>query len=50
MDILITLIGLAILFWVLGLVFHIGGKLIHILLVVALIIFVLRLFGIDFGF
>lgn len=30
-------------FWVLGLVAHIGGGLIHILLVIALIIFIINL-------
>lgn len=35
-----TLIGLLILFWVLGLVFDIAGGLVHILLVIALIVFV----------
>ncbi|MBB5171390.1 lmo0937 family membrane protein [Rummeliibacillus sp. G93] len=39
-----TLIGLLVLFWVLGLIFHIGGGLIHILLVIALIVFIVRLF------
>ncbi|WP_251636295.1 lmo0937 family membrane protein [Sporosarcina sp. NCCP-2716] len=32
-----------IVFWVLGLVFKIGGGLIHILLVIALIVFILNL-------
>lgn len=38
-----SLIGLLILLWVLGLVFRIGGGLIHILLVIAGIIFVIQL-------
>ncbi|ETI70521.1 lmo0937 family membrane protein [Neobacillus vireti] len=38
-----TIIGLLLLFWVLGLVFHIAGGLIHILLVVALVVFVFKL-------
>jgi hypothetical protein len=35
-----TLIGLLILFWILGLVFEIAGGLVHILLVIALIVFI----------
>lgn len=35
-----TLIGLLILFWVLGLVFDVAGGLIHVLLVIALVVFV----------
>ncbi|WP_143139302.1 lmo0937 family membrane protein [Alkalibacterium sp. 20] len=35
-----TLIGILVLFWVLGLVFEIGGGIIHILLVIALIVFI----------
>ncbi len=35
-----TLIGILILFWILGLVFEIGGGIIHILLVIALIVFI----------
>lgn len=35
-----TLIGLLILFWVLGLVFDIAGGLVHVLLVIAIIIFI----------
>lgn len=38
-----TLIGLLILFWVLGLVFDIAGGLIHALLVIAIIVFVFDL-------
>jgi hypothetical protein len=40
---LYTLIGLLLLFWVVGLVAHVGGGLIHLLLVVALCIFVFDL-------
>ncbi|SFK57002.1 hypothetical protein SAMN04488569_10511 [Marinilactibacillus piezotolerans] len=35
-----TLIGLLLLFWVLGFVFEIAGGLVHILLVIALIVFI----------
>lgn len=35
-----TLIGLLILFWILGLVFEIAGGLVHILLVIALLVFI----------
>jgi len=38
-----SLIGLLVLLWVLGLVFKIGGALIHLVLVVAAIVFVFRL-------
>lgn len=39
-----TLISLLILFWIVGLVAHIGGSFIHALLAVALIVFVVNLF------
>lgn len=39
-----TLISLLLLFWVIGLVAHIGGGFIHTLLVLALIVFVFNLF------
>ncbi|MDZ7834338.1 MAG: lmo0937 family membrane protein [Alkalibacterium sp.] len=35
-----TIIGLLILLWVLGLLFEIGGGIIHVLLVIALIVFI----------
>ncbi|MFO8068395.1 MAG: lmo0937 family membrane protein [Alkalibacterium sp.] len=35
-----TLIGLLILFWFLGFIFEIGGAIIHVLLVIALIVFI----------
>jgi hypothetical protein len=38
-----TLISLLILFWIVGLFAHVGGGLIHLLLVVALVIFVFDL-------
>ncbi|MGG5252478.1 lmo0937 family membrane protein [Neobacillus sp. SM06] len=38
-----TIIGLLLLFWVLGLVFHIAGGLIHLLLVIAIVVFVFKL-------
>ncbi|GAA0480708.1 hypothetical protein IRB23M11_12150 [Alkalibacterium sp. m-11] len=38
-----TLIGLLILFWILGLVFEIAGGLVHILLVIALIVFIFNM-------
>ncbi len=40
---LYTLISLLVLFWLIGLVAHIGGGLIHALLVVALCLFVFNL-------
>ena len=42
-NIIWTLITLLVVFWVLGLVFQIGGGLIHTLIVIALIIFVFKL-------
>jgi hypothetical protein len=38
-----TIVVLLLLFWVLGFAMHVAGGLIHILLVVALVIIVLRL-------
>jgi hypothetical protein len=38
-----TLISLLVLFWLVGLVAHIGGAFIHALLVVALVIFVFNM-------
>jgi hypothetical protein len=38
-----TIIGLLLLFWLIGLVAHIGGGLIHLLLVIAVIVLVVRL-------
>jgi hypothetical protein len=37
-----TIVGILVLFWILGLVMHIAGGLVHILLVLALIIAVVR--------
>ncbi|WP_430413692.1 lmo0937 family membrane protein [Lederbergia citrea] len=38
-----TIIGLLLLFWILGLVFHIAGGLIHLLLVLAVVVFIIKL-------
>ncbi|HLR89244.1 MAG TPA: lmo0937 family membrane protein [Atopostipes sp.] len=38
-----TLIGLLILFWFLGLLLDIGGAVIHVLLVIAVIVFIFNL-------
>lgn len=38
-----TILIIVLVLWLLGFSFHIGGNLIHILLVVALIVFVIRL-------
>jgi len=43
MGFLKWLVGIIVLIWVLGLVFKIGGGLIHILLVVAAIVFIFDL-------
>jgi len=37
---LTTIVGILVLLWLLGLIVHIGGGLIHLLLVIALVIFV----------
>jgi uncharacterized membrane protein YtjA (UPF0391 family) len=42
-DMLWTLIVLLLLFWVLGFAFDVAGGIIHILLVIALVIFVVNL-------
>ncbi|MCM2532727.1 lmo0937 family membrane protein [Neobacillus pocheonensis] len=38
-----TIIGLLVLFWVLGVAFHLLGGLIHILLVIAVVMFIFKL-------
>lgn len=38
-----TIIGLLLLFWVLGFAFHIAGGLIHVLLVIAVVVFIVKL-------
>lgn len=38
-----TLIGLLILFWILGVIFEIASGLVHILLVIALIVFIFNM-------
>jgi K+-transporting ATPase A subunit len=38
-----TIIGILVLLWLLGLIGHIGGGLIHLLLVVALVVFIYRM-------
>ena len=38
-----TIIGILILAWLLGLIFEIAGGLIHILLVIALVVFIARM-------
>ena len=47
MGLIEWIIVIAIGLWLLGLVFRIGSKLIHILLVVGLLLLVLRLLGIN---
>ncbi|HLR60104.1 MAG TPA: lmo0937 family membrane protein [Pseudogracilibacillus sp.] len=39
-----TIIGILILLWILGFSFDIGGGLVHILLVIALIVLIIRIF------
>jgi len=38
-----TIVGILVLLWLLGLVFRIGGGLIHILLVIAVVVFLFNL-------
>jgi hypothetical protein len=38
-----TIVGILLLLWLLGFAFHVGGGLIHALLVIALIVFVVQL-------
>lgn len=38
-----TIIGILLLLWILGFLFHVGGGLIHALLVIALIVFIVNL-------
>ena len=43
-GILWTIIAALVLFWVLGLAFHVAGGLIHVLLVIAAVLFVINMF------
>ncbi|WP_186428922.1 MULTISPECIES: lmo0937 family membrane protein [unclassified Clostridium] len=46
MGILRWIGGIVVLFWIIGLIFRIGGSLIHLLLIIAAVIFVVdALFG-----
>jgi len=45
MGLLRWLAGILIIFWLLGLVLHIGGGLIHILIVIAVIVFIFDIIG-----
>jgi hypothetical protein len=38
-----TIVGILVLLWLLGLVFRVGGALIHVLLVIAVVVFVFNL-------
>jgi len=39
-----TILAILIVLWLIGLIAHIGGALIHLLLVVALVVFLIQLF------
>lgn len=39
-----TIIGIILLMWLLGFSFEIGGNLVHILLVIALVVLIVRIF------
>jgi hypothetical protein len=45
MGFLKMLVGIVIIFWLLGFVLHIGGAMIHFLLVIAAIVFIFDLIG-----
>lgn len=38
-----TIVGILLLFWLLGFALHIGGGLIHLILVIAVVVFVVQL-------
>lgn len=38
-----TIVGILVLLWLLGLVFRVGGALIHVLLVIAVVVFLFNL-------
>ena len=38
-----TIVGILVVLWLLGLIAHVGGGLIHLLLVIALIVFIVNL-------
>jgi len=42
-NLLWTIIVILVIFWVIGLVAHIGGSLIHIIIVIAVILFIINL-------
>lgn len=42
---LLTIAGILIILWIIGLVAHIGGALIHIVLIIALIVAVMHFLG-----
>lgn len=37
---ILTIIGVLVLLWLIGLIAHIGGAIIHVLLIVALVVFI----------
>jgi len=47
MGILELIIGALIVIWILGFFFHLGGELIHILLILAVILVIARLLGFN---
>jgi hypothetical protein len=44
-EMLWTIMVLLLLFWVLGFAFHVAGGLIHVLLVIALVMFLVNIIG-----
>ncbi len=46
MDWILTIVIILVVVWLAGFLLNIGGKLIHIILIIALAIFLLNLFGI----
>lgn len=47
MDWLWTIIGILVVIWLAGFLLKIGGKFVHLIIVIALVLFLLRFFGIN---
>ena len=47
MDWLYTIVIILVVVWLAGFLLKIGGKFVHLILMIALILFLLRLFGIN---
>lgn len=47
MDLLYTVVVILVVIWLAGFLLKIGGKFVHLILMIALVVFLLRLFGIN---